>query len=1137
MSAGPTTASPSTGGPGLDGPPAPFDLEGPLPTGTSLLEASAGTGKTYTIARLVSRYVSEGTARMDQLLVVSFSRESSRELRERVRERLVADRDVLPACAERDRLDRALADFDGATVTTTHAFCHAMLRELGTAADVDRDAVLVEDPSDLITEVADDLYVRKWGHPGADAADLTPAQFRELARVVALDPATPLVPDPARTDDPGARLRSRVGQAVRDEVTRRKRLGRLIDYDDMVLRLDAALQDPDTADVAAARMRRRFTVVLVDEFQDTDPVQWRILRTAFHGVATLVLVGDPKQAIYGFRGADVRAYLDARHDAATLATLPENHRSDPGVLDGLAALLGGAALGDGAIRVLPVAAAHQGRTVDLGAPVQLRVVSRQGHSLNRSDLVPAGAARDTVREDLTREVVAMLSGGTTVRERATGLERALHPGDVAVIVRNNGEAVAVQERLRAAGVPAVVSGRTSVFTTPAAQAWQELLEALEQPHRTARVRRLAVGRLVGLDAAALSGDGLDELEDLGLRLREWGRVLTDRGVAALFETVSAGLGLQERLLAQPQGERLLTDLRHVAEVLHEAALDADLGLTALASWLHRRREEQGDSVERSRRLETDADAVQVLTSHMSKGLEFPVVLAPSLWNHWSRKETYPRFHDAAGVRTRDVGGPAGPDFDSHCTAHQHEDADEELRLAYVTLTRAQAKVVTWWAPTANTTSSPLNRLLLHDDPTTVAPFAVRVPSDADALTAFRSRADASGGALEVVGVPVGDAVPAGVWAAPPTSPRPLTLGRFDRALDTGWRRTSYSALTHAAHEAAYGNGLGAGGPAASGDGAAAVQDAGTSARPGAFGSEPETTQKDDEADVTDADVATGPAPGDPDAHLHEVASLWHDLPGGTGFGTLVHRVLERYDPAGDASVHELVGALTRGQGTDVARLSEAVETALATPLGPLADGLAFGQVPRSDLLPELDFELPLAGGDTPGAAPAMLGDLVGLWRRHVPDGLLSGYAEALAGLGEASLRGYLSGSIDAVVRVGEPGAERYLVVDHKTNRLAPREEPLTAWHYRAQALERSMTEAHYPLQALLYAVALHRFLRWRRPGYDPDRHLGGVAYLYLRGMTGPGVLAADGSVPGVFAWRPPSGLVLSFSDLLAGRST
>jgi exodeoxyribonuclease V beta subunit len=185
----------------------------------------------------------------------------------------------------------------------------------------------------------------------------------------------------------------------------------------------------------------------------------------------------------------------------------------------------------------------------------------------------------------------------------------------------------------------------------------------------------------------------------------------------------------------------------------------------------------------------------------------------------------------------------------------------------------------------------------------------------------------------------------------------------------------------------------------------------------------------------------------------------------------------------------------------------------------------------------MDFELPLTGGDDPVPGRVLVSDLVPLWRRHCPDGPLADYADALAGLEPTPLRGYLSGSIDVVLRVrSRDGSQpRYLVVDYKTNRLGGFGEPLTAWHYRPPALEQAMIEAHYPLQALLYSVALHRYLRWRQPGYDPAQHLGGSLYLFLRGMSGAGVRCADGSVPGVFAWHPPAALVVGTSDLLAGR--
>jgi exodeoxyribonuclease V beta subunit len=178
--------------------------------------------------------------------------------------------------------------------------------------------------------------------------------------------------------------------------------------------------------------------------------------------------------------------------------------------------------------------------------------------------------------------------------------------------------------------------------------------------------------------------------------------------------------------------------------------------------------------------------------------------------------------------------------------------------------------------------------------------------------------------------------------------------------------------------------------------------------------------------------------------------------------------------------------------------------------------------------------LPLCGGDRP-AGSSRLADLAALLQDGLPGAdPLRPYAAMLADpmLGDAVLKGYLTGSIDAVLRVDG----RYVVVDYKTNRLGAPDAPLTAWHYRPAALVEAMLHAHYPLQALLYAVALHRFLRWRIRDYDPDRHLGGVLYLFLRGMCGPDVVFADGAVPGVFAWQPPAALVVAASDVLAGAS-
>jgi exodeoxyribonuclease V beta subunit len=298
----------------------------------------------------------------------------------------------------------------------------------------------------------------------------------------------------------------------------------------------------------------------------------------------------------------------------------------------------------------------------------------------------------------------------------------------------------------------------------------------------------------------------------------------------------------------------------------------------------------------------------------------------------------------------------------------------------------------------------------------------------------------------------------------------------------------------------------------------------------AIGSEPEVDEKDDEPQTP---MSAPPS----NAELLAVASPMEALPGGAAFGTLVHTVLEHVDPTSPELVDELRAqvrlqiARLGPSGLDADLLSESLLPSLRTPLGPLADGRALVDIAPVDRLTELNFELPMRGGDRPNGT-SYLRDLAGLLRSHLPaSDPLASYAELLDDpvLGDAALRGYLGGSIDAVLRIGG----RYVVVDYKTNRLGSPDAPLTAWDYRRPAMVEAMLHAHYPLQALLYDVALHRFLRWRVPDYDPSVHLGGVLYLFLRGMCGPDVVADDGTVPGVFAWQPPSSLVVAVSDVLA----
>jgi exodeoxyribonuclease V beta subunit len=1104
-----------------------FDVCGDLPTGTTVLEASAGTGKTFTIAALATRYVAEGRAELRDLMLVTFGRAATQELRERVRERLVATERILadPVAARastdslevslasaageevalrRKRLTAALADFDAATITTTHGFCQQMLTRLGVEGDLEPEATFVESIDDLVVEVVDDLYLRKFGRPNSDPPLMTYADALSTVRRAIYDPQADLEPEDAEPDSL-AGLRFGIARAARTEVARRKRQRRLLDYDDLVIRLrDALVASPD----AQERVRSRFTIVMVDEFQDTDPAQWKILELAFHTFTTLVLIGDPKQAIYAFRGGDVEAYLAASSVATARSTLGTNWRSDSGLLDALGAVFGGAALGDEQIVVQPVDSAHPDRRLKgapSDAPLRLRVVRRDLLGTAPTKIPKVGAARALVATDVATDVVRLLEAGATLATEAE--PRTLAPGDVAVLVRTNAQAMLVRDAFREVGVPAVLTGAVNVFTTDMAGEWLVLLQALEQPHRAVRVRTAAIGCFVGWSAEQLAAAGDDAMDELGPLLRSWAEVLATRGVPALLELVTER-GLPGQLLRTVDGERQLTDLRHLAQSLHAASVDEELGVAALVEWLQRRIADAGTdpTEERSRRLESDADAVQVVTVHRSKGLEFPVVYVPFGWDTHKQTPDLLRVH-RPGRRVLDVGGRDGPRYAEHKDMHEAEEAGEDLRLLYVALTRAQCQVVTWWVPSTNTPCSPLQRLLMAPFNPGEEPAAkVPVPHDDAAAAAFAALAERAAGtiAVETVESPEGHR-----WAPEIPELPELSAAPFDRGLDTAWRRLSYTGLTSAAYH-----------------GGAGVS------------SEPEEPQLDDEVDeapFAQADLLAEP--------LRDVISPMAGLPAGAAFGIAVHTVLETVDTTASDLLGELTdrcrdvleSRLTRTM--DPVELATALLPSLETPLGPLAGELRLCDIAPADRLAELDFELPLAGGDSLASSAATLKAIARLLRKKLPArDPLAAYPDRLEELDDQRLRGYLVGSLDAVLRLRDADGEpTYVVADYKTNWLGGvSAEPLSAWHYRPEALTEAMLEAHYPLQALLYCVALHRYLRWRQPGYDPDRHLGGVLYLFVRGMSGPDTPRLDGVPCGVFGWRPPKGLVEALSRLLAG---
>lgn len=1119
--------------PSMTAPERVFDPTADLPGGTTVLEASAGTGKTHTIAAVTARLIALGQAGIDRVMLVTFARSASLELRSRVYERLQSSARALEQAARgvgapdgldpvdaqlcsapagelverRDRLRAALAGFDRAVIATTHEFCSRLLAELGVLVDHDTTMRFVEDTGELRSQVIDDAFLAR-----ACSGDTTidHEQAVAIGQAVLGHPELPLLPAPEGAGDGQGRLA--LARDVRARMRRRMRAMGVYGYEDMVHRVVDALDDPCTGDRAARALAGRFDLVMVDEFQDTDPAQWRILERAFHHRTRLVVIGDPKQSIYGFRGADLQAYLTAREHADQRFTLSRNHRSDAAVVDGITELFGRAPLGQPgqSVTVTPVTSSWTGRRLvldgDSAPAVQVRLLAP-------TEEFTAAGAREAIAADLVREFIALLARG---RIDEGGRTRNLRAGDMAVLVRTRRVGDQVRRALTRAGVPAVFTGGEGIFASGGALAWQRLLEAMCDP-RPPLLFRLALTELIGWSPEQLAGADDEDRNRLLILVTSLRETMVETGPAAVLERLCSGegdgsAGLMARLLADARdGERLLTDLRHVTELLDRERRHSGRDLAGMRDWLAAAvREAAGRSDDDAvRRLETDRSAVTIMTIHRAKGLQFPVVALPDMANKYIGTRPRDRLgrtlvHED-GVLSLDLFGDLS---DERHRAKIAEEQAEDLRLLYVAATRAQSRLLTWWARTRrNTASSALHRLLMNPPGSTELASSYRVGADIETAAAGR-------GLVQLVTVPR----PAGAPDAPMPAPRPSRLvGRnFHDNIDRSWARTSYSALTAGLH--------GSGSPL-----------------PGADGN------------GTEDEPELGAVPSPAGAPVDDATAL-SELPGGTQFGSLVHSVLELVDPAGPRLAERTRATaarmLTRWPvaGVTAEQLQLGLETVMRTPLGELTGGASLREIGAVNRLTELAFDLPLGSATT----SRELGAIAELWgdRTLVPaDDPLVDYGPVLAGSEAAgtALRGFLTGSIDAVLRLpagGQApdraapvpsGEARYGLIDYKTNRIPTRPHERLGPHvYTPAAMTGAMIEAHYPLQALLYCVGLHRYLLWRLPGYDPARQFAGVGYLFVRGMAGPHGPAGAAMPPGVFTWHPSIGLIEAASAVLAG---
>ncbi len=1192
-----------------------------LPRGTMLLEASAGTGKTYTITGIVLRLLLDKRIdRLSQVLVVTFTRAATQELKTRVRKAL---KDALLAFEHEGRGDgflrglvlqhgepgarilrEALRQTDEMSIATIHSFCKRVLDESAFASGMPFRSDFVDDEIPLLVSAAHDavrLEVQtRDALVAAIAAQegLLPDALLAPYRAYRRHANTKLAPDPRPLEDVLAQIREalaalralaeandlprstfaavrwlkdgqqsvlgQAGEGLSDQLRTRmladqpptawylllarptlakliakrpppppldhllfehctryaeahaqaahslraalfarmderlrwqKHANNSLSYHDLLTELDTALHDSDRGPGLLRSIQARSRIAIIDEFQDTDPLQYRVFATCF-ATTGLYLVGDPKQSIYAFRGADVHAYLEARSDAREAThTLAENHRSHPQLIRAVATLFRGtAAFAYSGITLPPVAAALTAEELAVeglpGPVMQLRCLDVTAANSGSKETLTRAVAIDVAEEcvRLLRNIRITLPRGNA--------KAALQARDLAVLTRSNQEAQLVQDELRRRGVHSAIGRAGDVFECPEMDDVLCLLRALGPASPSRLVRAAWTTPLFGLSIEGLEAldQDLDEQQRWLVRCFDYRSTFVRHGVLAMFAELFATEHVRSRLLERADGERKLTNYLQIAELLHQAEHEHHRRGESLVAWLEHERDhaQAVDQDLKELRLESDADAVQILTAHGSKGLQFEIVFVPFAWTGRRAPSS------SVPLLARQSGGGYALDFRtkesdraSNLESYLREQLCEDLRLLYVALTRARRRCYVHALNSHAGHTSGLAWLLLgpgrHDVALDSFDFKawrdggkVEFAAWVDAAAAIANQSEDSIGCERPV-ARLGAAKEAATKAAVRSMATPRAL---PAVLAQGFRTTSFSSLC--SHDRA----------------SAEVVEASDSR---IVSDEPEAPTANTESSAASATAApTG---------MFAFAR-------GAAAGTCLHQLLEHADlQMEDRALLPLIEATLREHALDtplahratihaVAAVAAMLRTLRTTKLGSF--GFCLQDLAQKQRAAEWRFQA--------RARHIVPNHLAALFATHAEEPVRH-YAARLRTLSARSIEGFLTGSLDLLCE----HENRFFVFDWKSNWLGDSAEDYTPARLLADAQQND-----YVLQYHLYVLAVHRHLKARLPNYDYEHHMGGACYVYLRGLK-------DGSgATGVFCDRPPYTLIAALDAWLDG---
>jgi exodeoxyribonuclease V beta subunit len=874
-------------------------------------------------------------------------------------------------------------------------------------------------------------------------------------------------------------LKVRIFKEAGEELSKEKAEHNVQTFDDLLVKLYDALEGKGGGELATA-IGRKYRAALIDEFQDTDPVQYAIFRSIFgRGGSILFLVGDPKQSIYGFRGADIFAYMEAAEKVRCRYTLAENWRSEPRLIEAVNALFSNPEhpFVFEKLEFKPASAAKK-KDVEL-----LTIEGEKAPPFNvwfmdpgkwgvQDGVISKGLAQEKLPGLVAAEITRLLNLGR--ESRAMVGERPLKANDIAVLVRQNAQALLMQKALSERGVPSVLFSTENLFDSREAADMARFLAAVVEPNNESFLKAALSSSMLGIRGEELDRLTLDEAgwETWLVKFRNYHDLWQERGFIRMFRSFLQEERALPRMIAFSDGERRNTNLLHLMEVLHQASMEKKLNMAGLLKWLSEQRDPGAlRSEENQLRLESDENAVNLVTIHKSKGLEYPIVFCPFSWEGIrSRKGHEPLlFHHPQDMRLF-LDLESG-EQNEHRAAAEKEELAENLRLLYVALTRAKCGVYLVWGRFKGAETS-ATAYLLHP------PGAGHQESVVKALAENFIRLkneELLSGAKSVMKMPaarveiMGGEVPGRERFSPlPEYTRIHRPKRFAGRIDLQWKIASFSSLVsdriHSGEEADY--------------------------------------------DALNERVSDDPA------SMPEERSGVFAFPRGARAGTFFHDLFEHLDfrDPSISSRQKLVETKLVQYGYELSWteiVCEMVDKVLKAPLDPERRDFSLALIGNEDRLSELEFYFPLNALPVE-AVRKLLGR--GEEPQEVP--------ETIERLHFSPVRGFMKGFMDMVFRY----QDRYYLVDWKSNVLGPSPED-----YGPENLARAMRENLYTLQYMIYALALNRYLELRAPEYEYEKNFGGVLYVFLRGVD-----PAKGPQFGIYRDKPGRDLIKTLSRELMG---